>query len=301
MPGARAIWQKAGKKVMRTTPLTVMLPVTVLQDIDIEAGGTKPVTIDEEVQLEELREKRQRKLAAVKAGGGFAAGKRQTPRQKARWIIEGWKWQLFLLLTAFVDLSMLFVEIAVGPDAGVAVTIVTSFVLLIFVIDLLARYYIFRCKLLVGSYWFWFDFIVVAVSVVLFAVGLAVGSFGAEAGASGATVARGGKALRGLIVALRWVRASRFAAKLLQTSSHGATTAARHVTGENKKRFVDLGDRALPPLLALWSAHMVALAPRGLWWISSTLRRPRMASGGPRSPRLAPLIAPPQLIAPDCI
>ena len=249
--------QAAGRRAIRARPLTVMLPVTVLTDLSIDASQ-HAIHPDEESQLEELRDTRRRKLEAVKVAGGHAAGTKQTPRQRVRWAVEGWQWQATLLITALVDVAMLIVELSnTTKSAQITVATVTSIVLLIFVVDLLIRYYVFRCRLFT-SCWFWFDFSIVTASVVMFIIGLALNSPGAEVGSSGATVARGGKALRGLIVALRWVRASRFTAKLALTATQGSQTAARHVTGENKKRFVDLENGfdldlayVLPDLIAM--------------------------------------------------
>ena len=158
-------------------------------------------------------------------------------------MIEGWKWQLFLLVVAFIDLAMLFVELNAGPGAIIPVAVVTFIVLSIFVVDLLIRYYAFRNKLF-NSFWFWFDFLVVAFSIVLFLVGLGFGSTDADVGQTGSTAARGGKALRGMIIALRWLRAARLVMKLTQVKG-GASKAARRLSR---------GKRSCAMRLFLWRA-----------------------------------------------
>jgi len=262
-------FQEAGKSVMHSSSLTVVLPVSVLEDAQWPAMGPfdgrtqPPKDEDEEAQLEELRRKRQEKLEAVQALGGHAAGKRMTGRQRARWMIEGWKWQLFLLVVAFIDIAMLFVELNAGPGAMIPVAVVTFVVLFIFVVDLIIRYYAFRNKLF-SSFWFWFDFFVVAFSIVLFLIGLGFGSTDAEVGQSGSTAARGGKALRGMIVALRWLRAARLVIKLTQAKG-GASTAARHATGENKKRYVDL-EHGFDLDLAYVLPDLIAMSVPAIGW-----------------------------------
>ena len=96
----------------------------------------------------------------------------------------------------------------------------TAVVLLVFALDVMLRVHAYRGLLLRcgrrlrSNAWFWFDLGVVAASVALYLVGLLLEEEAAAAGSNAATATRGGKALRGVVVALRWMRASRFAAKL---------------------------------------------------------------------------------------
>ena len=82
-----------------------------------------------------------------------------------RLFVVSLRWQIFLLLTAFVDIALMIVEIA-NPDAAMAVVIVTIFVLVIFAIDLMLRWYAYRL-LNLRSAWFWFDLLIVSASVIL--------------------------------------------------------------------------------------------------------------------------------------
>ena len=128
--------------------------------------------------------------------------------------------------------------------------------LTLFVADLTLRAFAYR-KLMLRSVWAYFDVIVVGLSIILYIVGLAQRDDLAAATTAPASAARGGRAVRGIVLALRALRSARFAAKMVQVSKH-AKTSARHLTGENKKRFVDLEDNVdldlayvLPDLIAM--------------------------------------------------
>lgn len=200
---------------MVVRPITSVLPVEVLT--------AEPARPSSRASLHRQRsELRRLQLEAVRMHGGRAAGHTQTPRERCRRMLVSAKWQGFLLATALVDITMLVIEVNVAGSQA-AVNAVTALVLCIFVVDLVIRGYTYRAHLC-RSGWFWFDLLVVGLSIVLYIVGAALSDVSGGA-STPATVARGGKALRGLIVALRWIRSARFAAKLAQTAVSGATSA----------------------------------------------------------------------------
>ena len=177
------------------------------------------------------RLQRQRTLAAVQAHGGHVAGARLTRREQCRRMLNSIWWISGQLAACLCDLGMLIAEI---NDASLTlVDTVTFFVLLTFCADLGLRWYTYR-RMLLRSCWAWFDFTIVGLSVILYLAGLAAGIEGSTT--SSRTVGTG---LRGLVVTLRWVRAVRAAAMLLKTGS-ASRSAARQLTGENKRRYVDL-------------------------------------------------------------
>ena len=74
--------------------------------------------------------------------------------------------------------------------------------------------------------------------------------------------------MRGLVTALLAMRATRFAAKVLMVSTR-AGTSARHVTGENKQRFVlfplkhpKVWEMYKKAEASFWTAEEIALAVR---------------------------------------
>ena len=176
---------------------------------------------------------RRRTLAAVEKHGGHAAGIILTPREKCRRFINSLRWQSGQLLACIVDMSMLFADISIEDLSFALIDTITGLVLTVFVVDLCLRVYTYR-KMLLRSPIAYFDFSIVGLSLLLYFVGIA-----AEA-SSHVTSSRGaGAALRSLIIVLRWLRAARAFTILVKTSSAGSS-AARNVTGENKKRYVDL-------------------------------------------------------------
>ena len=173
---------------------------------------------------------RRRTVEAVSVYGGLVAGS-LSRRERCRRFVNSLGWQSCQLFACLTALAMLLAE--VGGASLAVVNAVTAFVLATFVIDLAVRMYVYR-RMLLRSLPFWFDFIVISVSLILYLVGVI-----AEAHAH-VTSSRGvGASLRSLIVALRWLRAARTVAALVRTTS-SSTSAARHITGENKRRFVDL-------------------------------------------------------------
>ena len=234
---SRASWRKGRVK---TKPISAVIPVEVLS-AEIEMRPRPPEFKRQQSEL------RKRTLDAVRRHGGHAGGEVMSARERLRRFVMSIKWQFFLLITALIDVCMLIVESSEGETS--AINWITAIVLTIFCIDLGLRAYAYR-KLLLRSPWAWFDFIVVGASVILYFVGLAqpedlsvnvtyVAATGTSEAGGATSAARGGRAVRGLVTALRAMRASRFAAKMLQFST-SAKTGARHLTGENKKRFVDL-------------------------------------------------------------
>jgi hypothetical protein len=237
---SKIVPKRRAQTILKTIPVEVLSADIVLK---------QPVALQR--QQSELRK---RTLEAVAKHGGRAVGDGLPPRERVRLFVFALKWQLFLLVTALVDVLMLVAEGASSSEeTPVAVNVVTAIVLFIFLFDLGLRAYAFRCMMLKRP-WAWFDSIVVGVSIVLFVVSLAFESSAASGGGAAASATRGGRALRGLMTALRAMRASRFAAKMLQLSS-SATAGARHVTGENKQRFVDLVRIASHALHAYTHAH----------------------------------------------
>jgi hypothetical protein len=168
---------------------------------------------------------------AVRAHGGHAAGVRLSQRERYRRWVHSLGWQSAQLMACVIDLSMLLAESSGAPLA--LVNTVTGLVLLIFTVDLSVRAFVYR-RMLLKSPWAYFDITVVGASLILYLIGIA-----AEANEH-VTSSRGVSAsLRGLIVVLRWFRAARALAVMVKTSGTG-TTAARQLTGQNKRRFVDL-------------------------------------------------------------
>ena len=183
-------------------------------------------------------------VETVEKEGGKAAGETLTPRMRCHRHLSGIKWQLALILICCLDVAMLVVESANG-SSNVLVHVVTALVLSAFVLDIAIRFYTYRTRLLAchsaASVWFYFDVLVVGASVIFFfwALAIAEEATSTAASATPAAAARGAKALRGVILALRWMRSARFATKLLPTSNAGRR-AARRITSQNKRRYVDL-------------------------------------------------------------
>lgn len=108
----------------------------------------------------------------------------------------------------------------------------------------------YRPALFCKSGWNLLDAVLVALALILAAV-QAAGARGADgddggavlpgAASSSLALARGALATRALATALRALRAAR-AARLLFRAGRGSQLAARHLTGRNKKRFVDLAE-----------------------------------------------------------
>ena len=198
--------------------------------LSMEMVGVEVRGADQEQPLSPQM-KRQQTLRAVQTRGGHAAGERLSGRERCRRLINSLSWQSGQLIACLADVSMLLADVA-GAHLSVVNT-VTFFVLLLFCFDLALRAYTFR-RMLFRSAWAYFDFTIVGLSVILFVVGVV------EEANAHVTSTRGVSAsLRSLIVVLRWLRAARAMAMLIKTSS-ASTSAARQVTGDNKKRYVDL-------------------------------------------------------------
>ena len=159
-------------------------------------------------------------------------GMRASRRERCRRMLNSLCWQSSQLLAALTDLTVLIIDVSTDIPFD-AVDTVTGLVLAAFCVDLALRAYTYRWMLL-GRPWAWFDFSVVGISVILFITAVA-----AEASERAVSSQRVSTGLRGLIVALRWLRAMRAALALIRTSTAGQK-AARQATGENKRRYVDL-------------------------------------------------------------
>lgn len=125
----------------KTRPITSNIPVEVLE------GSNDPPSIENRRSL-----RRQQTLRMAKSGRKVGEW---TRRQRMRRMLVSCKWQLFLLLTAAVDIGMLVAEVELGVDtmesdkvARMTVHMVTAAVLGVFVLDLLLRVYTYRGLLL---------------------------------------------------------------------------------------------------------------------------------------------------------
>ena len=117
---SRASWRKGRVK---TKPISAVIPVEVLS-AEIEHRPRPPEFKRQQSEL------RKRTLDAVRRHGGHAGGEVMSARERLRRFVMSIKWQLFLLLTALVDVLMLIVEMSEGESA--AVNVVTFIVLTIF-------------------------------------------------------------------------------------------------------------------------------------------------------------------------
>ena len=197
-------------------------PISV-EVLDVTTSSRRDVT-------ETASSRRRRTLHAVQMHGGHAAGGRLSRREECRRFTSSLPWQSSQLLAALTDVSMLLYDMAGGPLY--LIQTVTGVVLAVYCVDLALRTYAYG-KLALRSPCAWFDYIVVASSLVLYLVDLA-----ADAGRSGGSRSAG-VGLRALIVTTRWVRALRVGVVLVRASTNGQL-AARHATGENKRRCADL-------------------------------------------------------------
>jgi len=191
--------------------------------------------------------KRSEIVTSVRQNGGRAVSEGPTCREALMWRIHGMHWQAIILLAALVDITVLFVEM--GGTTGVGVDTLTIIVLLLFTVDIILRLYTYQL-LFFRRLWNYIDTIVLVTSVILFLIGLSVQEDEEEAAlnltiiqvdiaSSAIAVTRGSRALRGLITAIRIMRALRVARTLVNAGTE-SQRAARHMTGENKKRFIDL-------------------------------------------------------------
>jgi hypothetical protein len=196
---------------------------------------------------------RKETLAAVAVHGGLIAGPRLSPRERTRRLGNSLGWQSGQLLACLVDLIVLFVELSSEVSFAVVNTI-TALVLLVFVADLALRTFTYR-KALLRSCWAYVDFSIVGASLLLFVVGVVAE---AEAGAHETSSRRVGTGLRGLVVALRWLRALRATAMLVKTGVSGRA-AARQKVSSNKRRFVDL-DNGFDLDLAYVTDRLIAMS-----------------------------------------
>ena len=213
-------------------PIASTLRVEILDRAENQAAGepSAPEQVDDDEGSARLQ--RQRMMQMVQRHGGTAAGVRLSPRERTRRLLLSLWWISGQLLACVCDVSMLIAEFH-GASLTL-VDVVTFFVLLAFCADLALRAFTYR-RMLLRSAWAFFDFTIVGLSVILYLVGLAERVDGGST-TSPRTVGTG---LRSLIIALRWVRALRAVSALLRTGGAGRS-AARQLTGQNKRRYVDL-------------------------------------------------------------
>ena len=176
-------------------------------------------------------EQRRKTIMAVQEHGGKVVGEQLSSREKAGRFVNSLRWQSAQLCAALLDLAMLIVEVNGGPLA--VVNGLTALVLLVFCTDLVMRAYAYR-EMLFRSVVAYFDFTIVGASLILYLVGVI-----AEASEHVDTSRSVSASLRGLIVALRWLRALRVMVVVVRSSTSGQR-AARQATGANKKRYIDL-------------------------------------------------------------
>jgi len=156
-------------------------------------------------------------------------------------------WQALIVASAFVELIVAVVNADTKPTGyhprqrHVGVQTMTTLALLVFCADLAVRLYVYRPKLFFKSGWNCIDFVLVLISILVAIAELAAYSAAPNVTLGLLSITRGFLASRVVFHALRAARVAR-AARLLFRAGRGSQQAARHLTGENKKRYVDLAD-----------------------------------------------------------
>ena len=161
---------------------------------------------------------------------------RLSNREKIRRFLNTMSWQAFMLLVVLVDLSMLLTDVLGGSLR--LEQIVTVSVLLVFVADLSLRFYALGSRIFVRQWVSWFDGTIVFVTLVLL-IYEAVEEAKTGVASTAVALARASRTAKTIIYALRVARVVR-GLRMLDRVGRGTQAAARQLTGENKKRFVDL-------------------------------------------------------------
>ena len=170
---------------------------------------------------------------------GFEAAvglERLSSREKVRRGLNSLHWQAVIMIAVVVDLSMIVVDVAGGPL--IPVQVVTGLVLLVFTLDLALRFYALRCRLFFKRWESWFDLVIVVASAALLGVEI-VQEMKTGVASSAAALARASRAAKSIIISLRVARVVR-GIRMATRVGRGTQAAARQLTGENKKRFIDL-------------------------------------------------------------
>lgn len=140
----------------------------------------------------------------------------------------------------------------------------------------------------------WFDLLVVVLSLFLLIAEMVISSV-SKAGSTAAVLARASRAGKAVIHSLRWARAVR-GLRLLSKVGTGSAQAARHTTGENKKRFVDL-ENGFDLDLTYISRNVRSIAPNSDLTLSGDLKAVSRADTERSVDRSPPLQADPRLCA----
>eukprot|EP00039_Didymoeca_costata_P018887 m.335385 g.335385 ORF g.335385 m.335385 type:complete len:559 (-) comp17585_c0_seq1:74-1750(-) len=181
-------------------------------------------------------------VAPVNDGDGNEGGLKPAPvkdkanytfREKVRLVLIGFRLQLLIVFIAFVDIILLIIQLAQGdkyPSLGILIVI--WIIVGVYTLEIVMRLVALQFYLFFKSPGNIFDFLIVLVSIILISL--------AEAKAG--TAVRILRFLRAA-QALRAIRALAIMQK--QSSVQSKTSgnlfqAARNITGENKKRYVDL-------------------------------------------------------------
>ena len=205
-------------------------------------------------------------------GGGVVAHRRFSFRESLRQRITSVQWQSIILVTALADCSMLIVDLTstdgenLDTHVGRSVFTITIIVLLVFAVDLALRLYTYRRLFFCGpsSLWNWFDLLVLVGGCIAFGA-LADLATSAEYATTGIAVARGTRAVRGIVSALRWLRTVRVVQGLVKVG-RGTGMAARRITGENKRRVVDLEHGFDLDLAEIVDGRLIAMSVPATGW-----------------------------------
>ena len=205
-------------------------------------------------------------------GGGVVAHRRFSFRESLRQRITSVQWQSIILVTALADCSMLIVDLTstdgenLDTHVGRSVFTITIIVLLVFAVDLALRLYTYRRLFFCGpsSLWNWFDLLVLVGGCIAFGA-LANLATSAEYATTGIAVARGTRAVRGIVSALRWLRTVRVVQGLVKVG-RGTGMAARRITGENKRRVVDLEHGFDLDLAEIVDGRLIAMSVPATGW-----------------------------------
>eukprot|EP00041_Stephanoeca_diplocostata_P024322 m.612927 g.612927 ORF g.612927 m.612927 type:complete len:553 (-) comp22500_c2_seq4:674-2332(-) len=163
----------------------------------------------------------------------FELPKTYTTREKVRLTIIGIHWQFMILVVCIIDVALLFTQLGEGVSAeDTGIVVMTVIVLFVYSLDIVLRLYAYRPYLFFKKIGNVFDFVVVLASIIL-------QSMEHTTAGAGVGALRGIRAAYRVAIALRVLRTL----TVVQRQASGELTrAARNVTGENKKRFVDLGN-----------------------------------------------------------